>query len=110
MDHIYLRAYLFKRPICQNTVSDSENIPLASIETHFQNDFMLWDIETQDKIVYLIVAATAVYLAFPLLSTIKSLFGKSTSKELRFGCYEDACSSCTVIVEKSQPLRKTKGG
>ncbi len=83
---------------------------LLMLRTIFKMDSMVWDIGIQDKIVYLIVAATATYLAFPLVSTAKGLFGKTEKAEAKFGCYEDACSSCQVVVDKKQSLRKTKRG
>ncbi|TGK20177.1 hypothetical protein EHO61_06690 [Leptospira fluminis] len=70
---------------------------------------MIWEPQTQDWIVHAIVAATALYLLFPFLSTLKSLFGKTSAEEIRFGCYEDACSSCRVVpIKKETPLRKRK--
>ncbi|TGK04042.1 hypothetical protein EHO59_09975 [Leptospira semungkisensis] len=70
---------------------------------------MIWDIGTQDKIVYLVVGAATFYLSFPLISSFRSIFGTAKKTETRFGCYEDACSSCQVIVEeKPSSLRKRK--
>ncbi|TGK01978.1 hypothetical protein EHQ53_14710 [Leptospira langatensis] len=70
---------------------------------------MIWDIGTQDKIVYLIVGVATIYLTFPLVSSFKSIFGKSKTAETRFGCYEDACASChTIAEEKPSSLRKRK--
>ncbi|WP_246048830.1 hypothetical protein [Leptospira sarikeiensis] len=101
-----LGPYLSK--YCQR---DPKNIPLACIENEFQNDLMVWDIGFQDKIVYLVVGSAAIYLAFPLLSSFKTIFGKTQIKETRFGCYEDACSSCVVIVKESpKVLSKRKHG
>ncbi|EQA36034.1 hypothetical protein LEP1GSC047_0547 [Leptospira inadai serovar Lyme str. 10] len=86
-----------------------ENIRVAAIENHFQNDPMVWDTLIQDYIVYAIVGATAIYLLFPLVSSLKNLFGKPTSEEIRYGCYEDACASCRVVpVKKESSLRKAK--
>ncbi|TGK10684.1 hypothetical protein EHO58_00430 [Leptospira selangorensis] len=72
---------------------------------------MVWDIGFQDKIVYLVVGSTAVYLSFPLVSSIRSLFSKTQIKETGFGCYEAACSGCEVKIDKNQKaLSKRKHG
>ncbi|WP_243402026.1 hypothetical protein [Leptospira haakeii] len=81
---------------------DPKNIPLACVENEFQNDLMVWDIGFQDKIVYLVVGSAAVYLSFPLVSSIKSLFSKTQRTETSFGCYEAACSACEVKIDKNQ--------
>ncbi|EPG72492.1 hypothetical protein LEP1GSC058_1110 [Leptospira fainei serovar Hurstbridge str. BUT 6] len=70
---------------------------------------MAWDTRIQDYIVYVIVGATAIYLLFPFFSSLKGLFGKSDSEEIRYGCYEDACASCRVVpVKKESTSRKAK--
>ncbi|EMJ99533.1 hypothetical protein LEP1GSC192_2833 [Leptospira sp. B5-022] len=72
---------------------------------------MVWDIGFQDKIVYLVVGSAAVYLSFPLVSSMKNLFSKTQTKETSFGCYEAACSSCEVKIDKNQKnLSKRKQG